>query len=105
MSSISSLKPGQNITCEVTKVPSNEDAQQTIEKLMRKDINHKRSLRKAQHKRAQRINIYNRGNRDWVSREKPARVVRVTKGAKWTMLFTPDLMGEMRNVEKYIKIG
>jgi hypothetical protein len=72
---------------------------------MRKDINHKRSLRKAQIKRAQRINIYNRGNRDWVSREKPAQVVRVSKGAKWSMVFTPDLMGEMRNVEKYIKIG
>lgn len=105
MSSIATLKPGQNVTCEVTKVPSNEDAQQTIAKLMRKDMNHKRNLKKAQTKRAQRMNIYNRGNRDWVSRETVARVVRVVKGAKWTMVFTPDLMGEMRNVEKYIKVG
>ena len=58
MSSFATLKPGQNVTCEVTKVPSNEDAQQTIEKLMRKDMNHKRNLRKAQIKRADRISAW-----------------------------------------------
>lgn len=98
-------KPGQTIVCTVSKAPISKSANATIERLMRLDPANTKALRRAQRMRRQRMVVYNRGNRDWVSREKPARVVRVTKGAKWTMLFTPDLMGEMRNVEKYIKIG
>jgi hypothetical protein len=49
--------------------------------------------------------IYNRGNRDWVSRETVARVVHVVRGATWTMVYTPDLSSEFNCINQYIKIA
>jgi hypothetical protein len=105
MSTATTLKPGQTITCTLEKVPLNEGARQTIAKLMRKDLTNKRNLRKAQSKRRQRMVIYNRGNRDWVSRETVARVVHVVRGATWTMVYTPDLSSEFNCINQYIKIA
>lgn len=90
--------PGQVLTCVVERDPRSHGEETTLERLMRRDPEHKRALRRAQRMRAQRMNIYNRGNRDWVSREKPARVVRAVKGATWTMEFTPDIAKDLASV-------
>ncbi|MDX2147667.1 MAG: hypothetical protein SFZ23_09110 [Planctomycetota bacterium] len=103
--SLDALKPGQKITCTVTSLPRSDDHVDTIERLMRRDVGVKRALRKAQRMRAQRITIYNRGNRDWVSREKPARVVYVKPGASWSMAYTPELAPDFRSVEKFLSIA
>lgn len=104
MATPASIKPGQSITCTVDIIPASEGGRQTIAKLMRKDLTHKRNLKKAQNKRRQRMIVYNRGNRDWTSRETVARVVRVVKGASWTMVYTPDMAGELNFVSKYISV-
>ncbi len=104
MSTTASFKPGQSITCTVATIPASEGGRQTIAKLMRKDLTHKRNLKKAQDKRRQRMNVYTRGNREWTSRETVAQVVRVVKGASWTMLYTPDMAGEMNFVSKYLTV-
>jgi hypothetical protein len=100
-----SYKPGQTLTCTVDSIPLSEGGRQTIAKLMRKDLTHKRNLRKAQTKRRQRMNVYIRGNREWTSRETVAKVVRVVKGASWTMVYTPDMDGELNFVAKNLKIS
>lgn len=105
MASIDSLKPGQKITITVNSLPRSEGGRKTLARLMREDPEAKRGLAAAQKKRRQRMNVYNRGNRDWVSREKPAIVVRVEKGRSWTMVYTPDLASEFKNLEKHLKIA
>lgn len=100
----SSFAPGQMLTCVVERNPRSHGEETTLERLMRRDPEHKRALRRAQRMRAQRMNIYNRGNRDWVSREKPARVVRAVKGATWTMEFTPDIAKDLASVADCLTI-
>lgn len=96
--------PGQVLTCVVQRDPRSHGEETTLERLMRRDPEHKRALRRAQRMRAQRMNVYVRGNRDWTSREKPARVVRAVKGATWTMEFTPDIAKDLASVADCLTI-
>lgn len=101
---LTKFKPGQQVQCTVEKLPRTEDAESTILRLMRRDMDNRRALRRAQNVRRQRMVVYNRGNRDWVSREKPAQVVQALPGNKWTMYFTSDAAGDLNAVAKYISI-
>lgn len=101
---MSSLKPGQNVICTVNAVPRATGKISTIERLMRRDPDNRRALGRAQTKRRQRITIYNRGNRQWVSRETAAKVVRVTKGAEWKMIYTLDVAPDIASVNNFIEI-
>lgn len=102
--SLANFKPGQQITCTVTAAPRTPDQIQTIERLMRLDPVNKRALARAQRMRGQRVIIYNRGNRDWVKREKTARVVRVETAATWSMPYRLDLAGDLKAVESFISV-
>jgi len=101
---VTKLKPGQNLTLTVDKLPRTDDLNSTIARLMRMDPANKKSLRRAQRMRRQRMIVYNRGNRDWVSREKSAKVVRVAAGATWTVPFTFDVVHELTMVQPYVSI-
>lgn len=98
------LTPGQNIRCTITKDPRTDDRRQTIARLMRLDPEVKRGLRKAHRRRMQNLVIYNRGNRDWVKRERPGKLVHPEKGESWTMCFTPELAPDLRSVEAFLKV-
>ncbi len=100
----SKFKPGQDLTCTVTKKPQTDDQADTIARLMRKDPATKKSLRRAQRMRRQRMIVYNRGNRDWVSREPSAKIVRVAQGETWTMPFSHDLVGDLAVVSPFVQI-
>ena len=100
----SKFKPGTNLVCTIDKLPRTEDQTSTLARLMRKDPIAKRALRRAQRMRRQRMIVYNRGNRDWVSREPSARVVRIAKGESWTMPYTLDLANDLAIVQPYISI-
>lgn len=100
---LSSFKPGSTIACTVVKAPRNPDQEATIARLMRLDPASKKGLRRAQSLRRQRLVIYNRGNRDWVKREKPARVVRVEVGQNWSMPFTLDKVGDLKSIAACIE--
>lgn len=104
MSNIDSFKPGQKIHCTITKLPLAAADSKTIARLMRLDHENKKSLRHAQRVRGQRINIYNRGNRDWVSREKCAKVVHVAVGQEWTVTFTLDMARDFKKVADLLSI-
>lgn len=101
---LDTLKPGQTISCTVTTVPRTVDQVQTVERLMRRDLHAAKGLRKAQRQRRQGMVIYNRGNRDWYKRELCSKIVHCTQGKTWSMLFTPDLLPDFRNIQKFIAI-
>lgn len=98
------LKPGQSIVCTVVKAPKVEDREQTILRLMRKDSGIARGLRKAHRSRMQNLNVYNRGNRDWVSRATCGKIARCVKGASWKMTYTPDMASDFAAVKGYIEV-
>ncbi len=100
----SKFKPGQNLVCTIDKLPKTDDQSSTIARLMRKDPATKRALRRAQRMRRQRMIVYNRGNRDWVSREPSARVVRVAKGESWTMPYSLDLATDLAAIQPFVSV-
>ena len=101
---VSKFKPGQNLVCTISAAPKTDDQADTIARLMRMDPETKRALRRAQRMRRQRMIVYNRGNRDWYSREKSAKVVRVTKGESWTMPYSHDMVGALAVVQPFVTI-
>lgn len=102
MIDVSKFKAGQSVSLTIDKVPASHGAQTTLERLMRLDPTAKKALRRAQRLRKQRELVYNRGNRDWVSREKPARVVRVVKGEAFTVPFNADVARDLASVGAYL---
>ncbi len=104
MPAASPYKPGQQIVCTISKAPISKSANETIKRLMRLDPANTKALRRAQRMRRQRMIVYNRGNRDWVSREKPARVIEVAAGNNWTMTFSLDLAGDLKRVAPFVTV-
>jgi hypothetical protein len=101
---LASAKPGQMIKLTVTKKPNAAGGVKTLERLMRQDPATKKGLKNAYKARAATTITYNRGNRDWVKRQSCGKLVRVIKGASWTMPFTVDLAADLKSVEKYLKV-
>jgi hypothetical protein len=100
----SKFKPGQNLVCTISADPKTDDQVATIARLMRMDPENKKALRRAQRMRRQRMVVYNRGNRDWYSREKAAKVVHVAKGKSWTMPYSRDMDGSLAAVASFVTI-
>ncbi|MCA9302931.1 MAG: hypothetical protein KC996_02295 [Phycisphaerales bacterium] len=99
---LDTLAAGDNIKLTITRVPNNKSACDTIERMMRRDPEIKRNLKRAQQLRARRMHSYIRGGRMWYSREKAARVARCENGNAWTMAFTHDIRPDLASVEKYL---
>lgn len=104
MSTLATLKPGQKIRCTVLKTPMAQGDKKTIERLMRRDPSVARGLRKSHHIRQRTTVIYNRGNRDWVQRQKCGKIVRLVPGNSWACLYDISLLPEFKAVEKFLKI-
>ncbi len=104
VSLMTQLKTGQSIRCTITKSPRVADREQTLLRLMRKDPTIARGLKKAHRSRQQNLVIYNRGNRDWVKRAVCGKIARVTKGASWTMTYTPDLAADFASISDYVEV-
>lgn len=101
---IDRFKPGQTIRCTITKAPRAAARIDTLERLMAQEPSVRKGLRRAQRRRRQEMNVYNRGNRDWYSREKCAQIVDPTPGQSWTMTFTCHLAPDLASVADYLTI-
>jgi len=100
----STYKPGTELVCTLTKLPRSAGAESTLERLMRLDPANKKALRRAHRMRQQRIVKYIRGNREWTSREKPARVVRLEVGKSWKLPYSASIAGDLASVASYLTI-
>ena len=103
--SIDSLKPGQTVRLTVTRQPGTVDDEQTVLRLMRTDPDIKRALKKGSRERMQTLLVRSRGGRPWEVREKSAKVARVSKGATFSMKYTPLLAGDVRKVADLLALA
>lgn len=99
-----SFKPGQTIKCTIKTAPRAKGPRVTLARLMRRDADNNRNLKRAQRMRRQRMHAYIRGGRMWYDREKRAKIARVVSGNSWTMPWTPDLEADLNSVADYITI-
>ncbi len=98
------FKPGQTIRCTITKLPKAAADRKTIERLMRRDPQVIRGLRRSARVRAATTVTYNRGNRDWVQRQKVGKIVRVVKGNSWTCVFDLNAAHDFKAVADFVKV-
>lgn len=102
--STANFKPGSKLKMTITKAPRARAARKTVERLMWRDAVTARGLRKSHKVRQRTTVVYNRGNRDWVQRQECARIVEVTKGQTWTLVYHLDLAKDIASVASYLKI-
>lgn len=102
---IDQLNAGQRITCTIAKAPKAEAANKTIARLMRRDPDNAKALRRGQKLRRDRMHAYTRGGRTWYDREKSSKVVLVREGQQWTMTFTHDIAPDLKSVESYLELA
>lgn len=98
------FKPGQTIRCTITARPGADDRRQTIARLMRRDPQIKKGLRKAQAHRARTTRSYIRGGREWFVRPKASRLAHPEPGNSWTMPFTPEILPDLQSVSDFVKV-
>ena len=101
---IDTLKAGQKIRCTVLKVPAAAGDKKTIERLMRRDPAVVKGLRKSHVVRERKTVTYNRGNRDWVQRQKVGKIVRLVKGNSWSCTFDFSIAPDFKAVSDFLKI-
>jgi hypothetical protein len=102
---IDQLNAGQLITCTIAKAPKAEGATKTIARLMRRDPQNNKALRRGQKLRRDRMHAYTRGGRTWYDREKSSKIVMVREGEQWTMAFTHDIAPDLKSVESYLTLA
>lgn len=100
----SQFKPGQTVKCTVLKLPRAAADRKTIERLMRRDPAVVRGLRKSYRLRARSTVVYNRGNRDWVQRQKVGKIVRLVPGNTWTFPYDLGATHDLAAVVDFVKI-
>ncbi|MGD9689926.1 MAG: hypothetical protein AB7K52_09770 [Phycisphaerales bacterium] len=98
------FKAGQSIKCTIAKAPRNAANRKTLERLMRLQPSVARGLRNAHRKRQQNLVVYNRGNRDWTKRESCGKIIKVAKGATWTMVYSVTLAPDLQSIADCIKV-
>ncbi len=102
---IDTLKPGQNVHCTLVKLPMAAAPGKTILRLMRRDPVVVKGLRKSHRVRQKTTVVYNRGNRDWVQRQKCAKIVELRVGNDWTMPYDASIAPDLQSVSDYIKFS
>jgi len=99
------IAPLETLTFTVTKVPRRAAQVKTIERLMRLQPDKQRILRHLQRRRRIHDNIVRiRAGRRWINRVRATKVARVQPGEAFTLTLTPQVIPDLRSVEKFLKV-
>ena len=100
---MSTLTPSQTVVFTVKEVPAEPRRQQTILRLMRMNSGVQGALNRLKRERLRSGNRRTaRAGRIWLAREECTRVVAVNKGAAFTLRLTPQILADVKSVEKYL---
>ena len=97
------IAPKKKVTFTVTKSPTRVADQKTIVRLMRMQRPIQNALRKLSRRRAHTDNYARqRAGRMWVVRVPMTKLTRPIKGESFTLTVTPQIMPDIKAVEKYL---
>ena len=100
---MATIAPTGTYNFTVTAVPAEARRKQTILRLMRLNPGVQGALNRLKRERLRSGNRRTaRAGRIWLAREQCTRVVGVTKGATFTLRVTPQVMADVRSVERYL---
>ena len=101
---MSTIAPTGTVHFTVTAVPAEARRKQTILRLMRMNAGVQGALNRLKRERLRSGNRRTaRAGRIWLAREECTRVVAVTKGATFALRMTPQVVADVRSVEKYLQ--
>lgn len=99
------IAPLETLTFTVEKVPQRAAQVKTIERLMKLEPERRRTLRHLQRRRRIYDNIVRiRAGRRWINRVRATKVTRVMQGETFTITVTPQVIPDLRSVEKFLKV-
>ena len=100
------IAPLETLTFTVEKVPRRPAQRKTIERLMKMQPELQSGLRKIARKRRVHDNIVGiRAGRKWIQRVRATKVARVEQGKSFTLTLTPQIIPDLRSVEKFLKVA
>jgi hypothetical protein len=93
------------MTFTIVKEPTRPAARKTIERLMWMQPQVKRDHSMLQRRRKQKDIKYTiRAGRVWFDRPRATRTVRVERGASFTLNITPQIVNDLKSVQKYLNV-
>ncbi len=99
------IAPLETLTFTVEKVPKRAAQVKTIERLMKLEPDRQRTLRHLQRRRRIYDNIVGvRAGRRWINRVRATKVTKVMPGETFTIMVTPQVIPDLRSVEKFLKV-
>jgi hypothetical protein len=97
------LTPTKTVTFTITRVPRRVADQKTLARLMQLQPEVQKGLKALQKKRDREDNnTYIRAGVRWTDRAKATRLTRVEKDATFTLRITPQIVPDIRSVEKFL---
>ena len=102
---VEKIVPNTELTFTIVKAPTRPAARKTIERLMWMQPQAKKDLSMLQRHRKQKDIKYTiRAGRVWFDRPRATRTIRCETGASFTLKVTPQIVNDLKSVEKYLKI-
>ena len=103
---VKQIVPNTEMTFTITTDPKRPATRKTIERLMWMQPKVKKDLSMLQRRRKQKDIKYTiRAGRVWFDRPRATRTVRCEKGATFTLQVTPQIVNDLKSVEKYLSIS
>lgn len=96
------IAPSKTVTFTLKKTPSRPADQKTISRLMRMQRNIQKGLRTLAKRRHGENYVSPRAGRMWMTRMPATKLVRPAKGESFTLTITPQIMADLKAVEKYL---
>ena len=97
------IVPNTEMTFTIVKAPSRPASRKTIERLMWMQTQVKRDHSMLQRRRKQKDIKYTiRAGRVWFDRPRATRTVRCEQGASFTLNVTPQILNDLKSVQKYL---
>lgn len=97
------LAASTTMTFTITTLPKNEAGVKTLRRLMRMQPEVQKALTALAKRRRQIDNRpTNRAGRIWIDHKRPTQVVKVEIGESFTLRVTPQIMNDIKSVEKYL---
>ncbi|MBX3354837.1 MAG: hypothetical protein KF724_03965 [Phycisphaeraceae bacterium] len=96
------LAPSSTVTFTIKALPRTERQRKTLQRLMRLQPKVQRTLSRLAHVRRRETPWTQRGGRLFARRKTPTKVVVPTVGASFTLRITPQIVADVRSVERYL---
>ena len=97
------IAPNTDMTFVVSEMPTRPAVVKTIERLMGMNSVAQRARQKVSRQRAVKDNVtYVRAGRPWTSRARVTKVVRCEAGAEFSIRVTPQIVNDLKSVERFL---